>query len=151
MTILSNDTSGVMRNGIGTVILEPRRGDGIHRRIVYKSFAERLRELAFRTDILEFVALFLLGTRRVGIGDADIPERIFGEHDAEGRTDSRLQGLARFKDFDIQLFAFGERRIQNDAIKDDSLSAQGNRTQAIPAPFPAQKRPPRAQTKRCNI
>ena len=121
MTILSNDTSGVVRNGIGTVILEPRRGDGIHRRIVYKSFAERLRELAFCTDILEFVALFLLGSGRVGIRDADIPEGIFGEHDAEGRTDSRLQGFTRFQDFDIQLFALGKGGIQHDTVKENSL------------------------------
>ena len=122
---MSNDTSGVMRNGIGTVILEPRRGDGIHRRIVYKSFAKRLRELAFRTDILEFIALFLLGTGRVGIGNADIPERIFGEHDAEGRTDSRLQGFARFQDFDIQLFVCRKRGIQHDAVKDNPLRSKG--------------------------
>ena len=121
MTILSNDTSGVVRNGIGTVILEPRRGDGIHRRIVYKSFAERLRELAFRTNVLEFVALFLLGTRRIGIRDADIPEGIFGKDNAEGRADRRLQGFTRFQDFDIQLFVCRKRGIKHDAVKDNPL------------------------------
>ena len=120
-----------MRNGIGTVILEPRRGDGIHRRIVYKSFAERLRELAFRTNVLEFVALFLLGTGRVGIGNADIPERIFGEYNTEGLADSRLQGLARFQDFNIQLFVCRKRGIQHDAVKDNPLRSKGIKRKGI--------------------
>ena len=58
--------------------------------VFYKCFAERLRESTFCTDVLEFVAFFLFGSGRVGIGNADVPERIFGKHDAEGFTDCRL-------------------------------------------------------------
>ena len=90
-----------------------------------KSFAKRLRKAAFRTNVLELVALFLLGAGGVGIRDANVPEGIFGEHYTEGRTDGCLQRLARFKDLDVQFFAFGERRILNNAIKDDSRNLCG--------------------------
>ena len=90
------------------------------RTIFREAVAQRLREGAVRPDVLEFVALFLLGARRIGIGDANIPERIFGKHYAERFADRRLQGLPRLEDFHIQLFALGKGRILHDAIENDS-------------------------------
>ena len=93
--------------------------------LVYKSLPQRLRKTSFVARVHELVALFFLGTRRIGIGNANIPESVFGEHDAEWRSDCRLQSLARFQDFHVQLFACSKRRILHDTIKDDSRSLCG--------------------------
>ena len=55
-----------------------------------KGIAQHLREGALGAGVDKFITFFLLGTRRVGIGHANIPERVFRENDAERRPDSCL-------------------------------------------------------------
>ena len=93
--------------------------DRIHG-IFRKSVAQGLGKGAFCSDVLEFVAFFLLGTSRVGIGDADIPEGIFGKHYAERRAHGGLKRLAGFKNFNVELFAHGKGTVLHHAVEDDA-------------------------------
>ena len=85
-----------------------------------KSVAQGLGKGTFCADILEFVAFFLLGAGRVGIGHANVPEGIFGKHHAKRRAHGGLERLAGFENFNVELFAHGKGTVLHHAVEDDA-------------------------------
>ena len=119
-----------------------------------KPIAQGLGKGTFCADILEFVAFFLLGPCRIGIGDANIPEGVFGQHHAERRAHGGLERLAGFKDFHVELFACGKGTVLHHAVEDDAhdlcrvcCCRAGNGLRGTCRPFRKSKRGRQGQQK----
>ena len=118
--IAQDDTGGIARCRARSITRSDIRAVRFR-----KGLAQRLRETAFGPSVDKFVALFLLGASGIGIGDANVPERIFREDHAEALANNSLDSLSRFENFDVQFFARSKRGILHHAVEDDSRDLRG--------------------------